>query len=95
MQATLSWKGQSFDCSALLDSGADENFLDDTIAKQLDLPSISLDKPLEASALDSTLLANITERTVPVRLQSSGNNNNNNNTIVLYSAFQNIQGRFT
>ena len=73
MKATLTWKGQSTDISALIDSGADESFLDTNVAKQLGLPVLSLDEPLVAYALDGRLLARVTCKTAPVGLLLSSN----------------------
>lgn len=70
---SLFWKGQSIQISALIDSGADESFIDTALASQLDLPTVGLDQPLRASALDGRLLANVTHRTVPVCILLSGN----------------------
>lgn len=70
---SLFWKGQSILLSALIDSGADESFIDAALALQLDLPTVGLNQPLRASALDSRLLANVTHRTVPIRILLSGN----------------------
>lgn len=70
---SLFWKRQSIQLSALIDSGADESFIDAALASQLDLPTVGLDQPLRASALDGRLLANVTHRTVPVHILLSGN----------------------
>ena len=48
---------------ALINSGADESFLDTTLVKQLGLPTELLDEPLEANTLDGRLLARVTTRT--------------------------------
>lgn len=52
----------------LIDSGADENFMDWNMAKRLHLTVSPLLKPLEARALDGRLLCRVTHRTQPIRL---------------------------
>lgn len=53
---------------ALVDSGADESFLDRGVVKQLGLDTVFLDLPLEANALNGKLLFRVLERTVILRL---------------------------
>lgn len=43
------------------------------LVEQLKIPTVLLDKPLDANALDGRLLAQVVARTCPVRLQLSGN----------------------
>lgn len=57
----------------LVDSGADEIFMDWRLADQLGLQRIPLTKPLEASALDGRLLCCVTHRTQTVQLTMAGN----------------------
>lgn len=59
--------------TVLIDSGADDSFMDSTFADQLGLKSIPLDCPLVANALDGRPLATVTHKTVPVELVISGN----------------------
>ena len=73
LHATLTFKGQSTELLALIDSGADESFLDSHVVRQLGLATETLDQPLEANALDGRLLARVTSKTEPVCLLLSGN----------------------
>lgn len=43
-------KGQSHLFLALIDSGADESFLDCEVVEQLGIPTVDLKEPLEANA---------------------------------------------
>lgn len=63
----------SLELSVLIDSGADDNFMDIDLAKQLMLDTELLPQPLVAHALDGHLLSRVTHRTQPVKLQVSGN----------------------
>ena len=68
LEATLCWEQQSLPLLALIDSGADENFLDITLATQAGITSEQLDVPINANALNGDLLAQITHRTKPLLL---------------------------
>lgn len=57
----------------LIDSGADESFIDHDVAIQLGLETQPLERPLEAKALNGQVLAQVSERTLPVNLHLSGN----------------------
>ena len=52
----------------LVDSGADEIFMDWRLAKQLGVRLFPLTKPLEASSLDGRLLCKVTHHTQPIQL---------------------------
>ncbi|KAJ7990647.1 hypothetical protein DPEC_G00302560 [Dallia pectoralis] len=71
LDATLSWEQQSLQLSALVDSGADENFLDSNLVSQAGIPVEVLPAPLNAHALNGELLARVSHRTVPLSLQLS------------------------
>ena len=73
LDATLVFKGQSFPLSALLDSGADESFIDHTVCRQLGIETEALDVPRRTTALTGMPLAKVDRRTVPVSLHLSGN----------------------
>ncbi len=73
LHAIICWRNQTLELQALIDSGADESFLDTTLVRQLGLTTEQLKEPLEASTLDGRLLARVTTRTCPVQLQLSGN----------------------
>ena len=87
LHATLSWKDQTLEVLALIDSGADESFLDTRLVKQLGLPTEPLEEPQEASTLDGRLLARVTTRTCPVQLQLSGNHFEQISLFVIDSPF--------
>ncbi len=69
----LTVTGQTHVVTVFIDSGADANFMDDTLAAQLGIKWEPLPKPVPASALDGRLLCSVTHRTVPVHLGMSGN----------------------
>lgn len=73
MTVSLCWKDQTVPVLALVDSGAEENFIDSELAKQLCVPSDPLPVPLEARGLNRLNLTQITHRTVPVSLVIAGN----------------------
>ncbi|KAI2655590.1 Transposon Tf2-6 polyprotein [Labeo rohita] len=59
--------------AALVDSGADDSFLDAKFASQAGILTVPLDSPISVNALDGKFLAQITHRTVPLLLVLSGN----------------------
>ena len=61
IQAQLITSSQTVNHPVLVDSGADESFMDWRLAKRLELELISLPKPLEAHALDGRLLCRVTQ----------------------------------
>ena len=63
----------SLELDVFVDSGADENFLDRELAKQLQLIPEPLPVPREANALDGRLLCHVTHRTPALSLTISGN----------------------
>lgn len=70
----LTVPGQApLETSALIDSGADENFMDRSLAQQLLLKLLPLPEPRRAHALNGRLLAHITQQTPPLTLRISGN----------------------
>ena len=73
IKATLCVNQASLPLLALVDSGADDSFLDIDFARQAKIPLILLEKPLTANALDGRLLAHVTHQTTPVSLILSGN----------------------
>ncbi|CAL9698545.1 unnamed protein product [Knipowitschia caucasica] len=54
---------------ALIDSGADANFIDSSLVKELGLSRLPLSQPMTATALDGRLLCTITHYTCPLKLQ--------------------------
>ena len=73
LDAALLWRDQTLPLAILLDSGADESFIDQEVVLQLGIETELLDSPIEAKALNGKLLARVERRTVPVRLVLSGN----------------------
>lgn len=57
----------------LVDSGADESFMDIGLAERLGLDLVPLQEPLEVNALDGRLLCKITQRTSPLQLLMAEN----------------------
>ncbi|KAJ8356966.1 hypothetical protein SKAU_G00197600 [Synaphobranchus kaupii] len=72
-KATLLWKDKSLVSSALIDSGADANFMDTTFAQRAGIPTELLPSPITAFALDGRSLGLVTHSTVPLQLVLSGN----------------------
>ncbi|KAI3366537.1 hypothetical protein L3Q82_000666 [Scortum barcoo] len=66
-----SFNGSPFRLS--FDSGAEENFIDEQAAEQAGIPSEPLERPRNALAVDGRILAQVTHRTLPVKLVLSGN----------------------
>ena len=73
MNAALVWRSQSLPLSALIDSGADESFIDRQVAIQMNIDLMPLDCPLQANALNGLPLARVDSKTVPVTVILSGN----------------------
>ncbi|KAI3367781.1 hypothetical protein L3Q82_026217 [Scortum barcoo] len=71
--ATVCFQLQRFSFQALIDSGAEENFIDEQAAEQAGIPSEPLERPRNALAVDGRILAQVTHRTLPVKLVLSGN----------------------
>ncbi len=69
----LQWSSVTYDCQALIDSGAEGNFLDSDLADRLRLPVIALSQPIAVHALNGLSLPSITHSTGPLRLVTSGN----------------------
>lgn len=69
----LQWSSVTHDCQALIDSGAEGNFLDSDLADRLRLPVIALSQPIAVHALSGLSLSSITHSTGPLRLVTSGN----------------------
>nr|XP_008302615.1 PREDICTED: uncharacterized protein LOC103374318 [Stegastes partitus] len=61
------------DITVLIDSGADDNFIDQEFATQIRAPLELLDTPKIINALDGRLLATVTDRTRPLSMIISGN----------------------
>ena len=59
--------------SALLDSGAEESFLDAETAARWGVPLVEVSKPLVANSLNGQHIGRITRTTIPLTMRISGN----------------------
>ena len=85
LRATLLRQHQAFPITILLDSGADESFIDREVVHQLGIDTVPLDSPIETQALDGRSLARVERRTVPVNLLISGNHHESISLLVISS----------
>ena len=51
-QGMLRWSHDSLPIQVLIDSGADDNFIDDELAGQANIPTVALSKPKEVLAIE-------------------------------------------
>ena len=56
-----------------VDSGSDDNFIDQDFVAQANLPTEPLDSPKTMNALDGRVICRVTRRTVPLSCVISGN----------------------
>ena len=68
----LLWVDQSKSCRVLIDSGADESFMDATLVSELGISTQLLSVPMDARALDGRTIGRVTHSTVPINLHVSG-----------------------
>ena len=73
LPVTLNWTGCTRKTSALLDSGAEESFLDAEAAARWGIPLVEVSHPLVANSLNGQNIGRITKATVPLHLLISGN----------------------
>ncbi|KAL0153910.1 hypothetical protein M9458_050779, partial [Cirrhinus mrigala] len=73
LSVMLQWSSTTYDCQALIDSGAEGNFLDSDLAYRLKLPVVAFSQPIAVHALNGLSLPSITHTTGPVRLITSSN----------------------
>ena len=73
LPVTLNWTGGNEKTSALLDSGAEESFLDAGNAACWGIPLVEVSRPLVANSLNGQRIGCITKATVPLHLLVSGN----------------------
>ncbi|MGL4250315.1 MAG: DUF4939 domain-containing protein, partial [Aeromonas sp.] len=71
----LRWAESSASCTALLDSGAEACFIDETWAIEQGIPLLDLESSPSLYALDGSALPKVRQRTVPLTLTVSGNHN--------------------
>uniref|UniRef100_A0A8C2EBD4 Gypsy retrotransposon integrase-like protein 1 n=1 Tax=Cyprinus carpio TaxID=7962 RepID=A0A8C2EBD4_CYPCA len=72
-QASVQFGGAVFQVSALIDSGAEGDFMDSRLATSLGISAVALAEPISARTLCGTHLTNITHTTPFVTLTLSGN----------------------
>uniref|UniRef100_A0AAQ4RF45 Gypsy retrotransposon integrase-like protein 1 n=1 Tax=Gasterosteus aculeatus aculeatus TaxID=481459 RepID=A0AAQ4RF45_GASAC len=75
----------SVEINALIDSGADDSFMDADLVEQLGLSEEGLPEAIEATTLNGDLLARITKRTGPVNMRISGNHSEVISCFILHS----------
>ncbi len=73
LAALLRCGGSTFSCAALVDSGAEGNFMDERWALDHGIPVQELNDPITIYALDGRILSRILRATAPVSLTISGN----------------------
>ena len=71
--ATLHVANTAFPLQALIDSGAEDNFLDLELAKQLGCVLEPLEKPIPAIGINGETFTQVCQRTSPIMLVLSGN----------------------
>ena len=82
---SISWGENSHSCQALVDSGADGNFIDINLAHRLNVPLETLDSPLSVTALDGRALGDgkVTQATSRLLLKSDAHQEE----IILYLVY--------
>lgn len=69
----LHWSQQAIPVQVLVDSGADDNFIDSNLVECHGLQVIKLEAPKEVLAIDSRQLEVVTHKFEPLKLTLSGN----------------------
>uniref|UniRef100_A0A4W5JRV3 Gypsy retrotransposon integrase-like protein 1 n=1 Tax=Hucho hucho TaxID=62062 RepID=A0A4W5JRV3_9TELE len=69
----LQWATHSHQCRALLDSGAEGDFMDLSLARRLHIPFTPLTRQITVTSLNGQELSNILLCTKPITLVTSGN----------------------
>ncbi len=85
--AVLRWAGFSVSCSALIDSGAEGNFIDERWARDHDIPLVDLEDTTTVFALDGRVLSTVHRVTIPVSLTVSGNHQETISFYIFQSPF--------
>ncbi|MGL5566538.1 MAG: retropepsin-like aspartic protease family protein, partial [Plesiomonas sp.] len=73
LSGRLQWATGECAVEALIDSGAEGNFLDRGLVSELEIPTIPLHQPIAVHALNGQTLPTITHSTTPMTLTISGN----------------------
>ncbi len=69
----IQWDSDMYSCQALIDSGAEGNYLDFTLARKLKVPVFVLKNTISVIALSGQSLSPVTHTTGLIRLVTSGN----------------------
>ncbi len=85
--AVLRWAGFSVSCSALIDSGAEGNFIDERWAREHDIPLVDLEDTTTVFALDGRVLFTVHRVTILVSLTVSGNHQETISFYIFQSPF--------
>ncbi|KAG1938716.1 retrotransposable element [Pimephales promelas] len=83
----LQWSSSSVSCSAMIDSGAEGNFVDEEWARQQGIPLTYLKHSTPLFALDGSSLPRVLSETVPLTLTVSGNHRETISFLVFRSPF--------
>ncbi|KAG1928800.1 retrotransposable element [Pimephales promelas] len=83
----LQWSSSSVSCSAMIDSGAEGNFVDEEWARQQGIPLTYLKHSTSLFALDGSSLPRVLSETVPLTLTVSGNHRETISFLVFRSPF--------
>lgn len=78
-------EGTLYPSQALIDSGAEDNLIDRSLAEQLGCALNLLDQPIPAYALDGKVFAEVTRCTEPISLVISGNHHKSISFLVIPS----------
>uniref|UniRef100_A0A1A8D4D5 Gypsy retrotransposon integrase-like protein 1 n=1 Tax=Nothobranchius kadleci TaxID=1051664 RepID=A0A1A8D4D5_NOTKA len=73
LDCSLTFSKTSISTRALIDSGCEQNLLDQLLVDRLGITTIPLEAPTRVVSLDGSFLTSITHKTVPVNLSISGN----------------------
>ncbi len=73
LPATISYQGRSVSVTVLVDSGADDNFVDREFIQSVKFPLSKIEIPRPVKAFDDTPLETVTHQTTSLALTLSGN----------------------
>lgn len=69
----IHWTQQTLPVDVLIDSGADDNFIDIDLVQKHNLPVYQLDQPKRILAIDGRPIGSVSHKTQPINLILSGN----------------------
>lgn len=84
---TLHWPGFSVSCNALVDSGAEGNFIDKAWALEQGIPLKEREEATSLFALDGSALPRVLCESVPLSLTVSGNHHEILSFLIFHSPF--------